>query len=173
MQGVDRSEVTLVPYDKKWTHEFKKEKELLCSIIGDDIEDIQHFGSTAIGGIATKPVIDILVGVKKLADVAFFDKKALAAEKYYELGQVEQEGKVVFAKFPGLPDLRRTHYVHVVEYNGFWWKSHIGFRDALKEDKTLAKEYEKLKKELAEKYPTNVRKYTEEKAKWIHSINKR
>lgn len=171
MQGVDRSEVTMVPYDPGWTNEFKKEKELLCSIIGDAIEDIQHFGSTAIGEIATKPVIDILVGVKKLADVECFDKKALAAENYYELGQVEQEGKVVFAKFPELPNLRRTHYVHVVEYNGFWWKSHIGFRDALKEDKALAKEYEALKKELADKYPNNVRKYTEEKAKWIHSIH--
>ncbi len=170
MQGVDRSEVTLVPYHREWGEKFLTEKELLESIIGKHIIDLQHFGSTAIGGIATKPVIDILVGVEDLADVERFDRKALAAKKYHQLGHVEQEGKVVFAKFPALPDLRRTHYMHVVEHNGMWWKSHIGFRDALIEKPSLAKEYEALKKELAKKYPNNVRAYTEEKAEWIQSL---
>jgi|SRR5699024_1577516 len=170
MQGVDRSEVTLVPYHREWAKMFLTEKELLKSIIGKHVIDIQHFGSTAIGGIATKPVIDILVGVEDLADVERFDRKALATETYYQLGQVAQEGKIVFAKFPSLPDLRRTHYMHVVEHDGTWWKSHIGFRDALIANPSLAKEYEALKKELAKKYPQNVRAYSEEKAKWIQSI---
>lgn len=170
MRGVDRDEVTLVPFEGKWTEAFVKEQKLLETIIGDHVIDIQHIGSTAIGGIATKPVIDILVGVKQLEDVDRFDRKTLAKEKYYKLGQVAIEGKVVFAKFPTLPDSRRTHYVHVVEHGEFWWKNHIGFRDALRGDRVLAEEYELLKKELAGKYPKNVRAYTEEKGKWIASI---
>ncbi len=170
VQGVQREEVTLVPYDEAWGRKYEQERDLLISIIGEQIVAIEHFGSTAIKGIQTKPVIDILIGVETLAASDQFDRKALAQEKYYQLGQVEQEGKVVFAKFPALPDTRRTHYLHVVEHGGAWWKSHIGFRDALRNDLALAKEYEQLKKKLAAYYPNNVRAYTEEKEQWIQSI---
>lgn len=170
MQGVQREEVTLVPYDVEWESKYEQERDLLMSIIGEQIIALEHFGSTAIKGIKTKPVIDILIGVETLADVERFDLKALSQEKYYQLGQVEIEDKVVFAKFPALPDTRRTHYLHVVEYEGTWWKSHIGFRNALRNDRALAKEYEQLKKKLAAQYPNNVRAYTEGKEEWIESI---
>lgn len=172
MQGVDREEVTLGPYEAEWADAYQREREILQSIIDTHTEAIEHIGSTAIGGIATKPVIDILVGVTQLADAEQFDKHALAAKNYYQLGQVEQEGKIVFAKFPALPDLRRTHYVHVVEYGGAWWKSHIGFRDALRNDRALATEYEALKKKLATQYPNNIRAYTDGKEQWIQSVTK-
>lgn len=170
MQGVNRSEVTLVPFDEKWVDAFISEKERLLSIIGKHIVAIEHFGSTAIGGIATKPVIDILIGVNNLKDVKDFDEKSLAKEKYYRLKNVEQKGKVVFAKFPELPDLRRTHYLHVVEHKGDWWNRHVHFRDILKNNRELAKEYEQLKKKLAASYPEDVRAYTKGKEAWIQSI---
>jgi len=170
MQGVNQTEVTLVPFEEKWVDEFTSEKERLMSIIGKDIVAIEHFGSTAIGGIATKPVIDILIGVTNLEDVQYFDKQALAKEKYYPLKSVEQKGKVVFAKFPALPDLRRTHYLHVVEHKGDWWNRHVHFRDTLKNNRGLAKEYEQLKKKLAASYPEDVRAYTEGKEAWIQSV---
>lgn len=170
MQGVNRTEVTLVPFDEKWAEAFTKEKELLMSILGEDVIAIEHFGSTAIGGIATKPVIDILIGVNNLEDVTYFDEEALAKETYYPVKNVEQKGKVVFAKFPALPDLRRTHYLHVVEHEGDWWNRHVHFRDTLRENRELAKEYEQLKKTLANTYPNDVRAYTEGKEAWILSI---
>ncbi len=101
--------------------------------------DIQHIGSTAIDGIAAKPLLDILVGVKSMGDAQKFDKHKLKEANIYHLGRVEIEGKEVFAKFSNLENLTKTHVLHVVEYGGDWWQKHIFFRDYLNEHPEVAK----------------------------------
>ncbi|WP_416151438.1 GrpB family protein [Salipaludibacillus sp. HK11] len=69
MLGVNKGEVKLVTHSPKWDELFAEEKEMLQSILGENIKDIQHFGSTTIEEINAKPIIDMLVGVDSLDKV--------------------------------------------------------------------------------------------------------
>jgi GrpB-like predicted nucleotidyltransferase (UPF0157 family) len=170
MLGLKKGEVRLSAHSDNWKNLFDEEKILLQSIIGNYTKDIQHFGSTAIEGIEAKPLIDILVGVTSMKDIEKFDTNELMENGYHHLSRVQIEGKVVFAKFSDLKNLIKTHVLHVVEYNGRWWKEHIFFRNYLNDNPETAIEYEQLKRSLASKYPEDESSYTDEKKKFVDKI---
>lgn len=170
MLGLNKDVVKLVEHTNNWKKLFKVEKDLLNSLVGEHVVDIQHIGSTAIDGIAAKPLLDILVGIKSMGDAQKFDKHKLKEANIYHLGRVQIEGKEVFAKFSNLENLTKTHVLHVVEYGGDWWQKHIFFRDYLNDHPEVAKQYEVLKKEMAEAFPTNERSYAEGKKDFVDRI---
>ncbi|WP_349409325.1 GrpB family protein [Pseudalkalibacillus sp. SCS-8] len=172
MLGVNKGRVVLASHEQDWKRLFEEEKHLLESIIGDHIIDIQHIGSTAINGIQAKPIIDILVGVSDMEDVESFDLEKLKAQGIYRL-KVKREGKVVFAKFSSLEDKTKTHILHVVEHGGTWWQEHTFFRDYLIQHTDTAHEYERYKVQLANKYPTDEKTYTDEKKAFVDQILKK
>ena len=77
MLGLNKDVVKLVGHANNWKELFRSEKDLLNSLVGEHVVDIQHIGSTAIDGIAAKPLLDILVGVKSMEDAQKFDKHKL------------------------------------------------------------------------------------------------
>jgi GrpB-like predicted nucleotidyltransferase (UPF0157 family) len=170
MLGLNRDVVRLTPYRQEWKELFVQEKALLHSLIGEYVIDIQHIGSTAIEGIAAKPMLDVLIGVRSMDDVKQFDKYRLKKVDIYHLGRVEIDGKEVFAKFSDLEELTKTHVYHVVEYGGDWWKQHTRFRDYLNEHPEVARDYESLKKKSALKFPDNERQYAEAKKAFVDEI---
>ena len=105
-----------------------------------------------------------------MGDAQKFDKHKLKEANIYHLGRVQIEGKEVFAKFSNLENLTKTHVLHVVEYGGDWWQTHIFFRDYLNEHPEVAKRYEALKIELAEAFPTDERSYTDGKKIFVEKI---
>lgn len=67
IQRVVREEIAIAPYDPTWPESFRQEKEhLLSSLPNDLIRRIEHFGSTAVPGLAAKPIVDMLVEVTDL-----------------------------------------------------------------------------------------------------------
>lgn len=144
MLGLARGVVKVVDYDYKWKEEFIKEKDLLKASIGEYILDIEHVGSTSIEGLASKPIIDIALGVKSLEDASKFNKK-LETIGYNFRGNAGVEGRYLFAKGE---ESYRTHYLHVEVYGDKLWKNHIYFRNYLMLHKEYIKEYELLKKTL-------------------------
>lgn len=60
-----------------WIVEFEKEKELLVNKLKDLIQGIEHIGSTAVPGLAAKPVIDIMIGVNDIQDITEIHKERL------------------------------------------------------------------------------------------------
>ncbi|QTD39703.1 GrpB family protein [Sporosarcina sp. Te-1] len=169
MLGLNKDVVALTKHEEGWQALFDQEKVLLASLLGDKAVDIQHIGSTAIRGISAKPMLDLLIGVKNLTDVDQFDLHALKDADIYRL-KADVEGKVVFAKFSDLHELTKTHVYHVVEYGGEWWNAHTLFRDYLNEHPDVAKSYETLKLELAQKYPDNERDYADAKKTFVDRI---
>lgn len=63
--GIDEI-INVIPYDEMWAALFQNEKVNLLTAFGDDVIDIQHFGSTSVHGMFAKPIIDVLIGVKTL-----------------------------------------------------------------------------------------------------------
>ncbi|GAA0463807.1 GrpB family protein [Alkalibacillus silvisoli] len=172
MLGLNKGEVKLVRYNPEWPELFQKEKMTLEGLIEAEVLGIEHIGSTAIEGIQAKPIIDILIGLKELDDVQSLGVKRMSEANYYMLQQQNLKGKYVFAKFPYIKEenYTKTHYLHVVQYEGDWWNAHIDFRDRLNETPELAKKYEKLKTDLAEAYPEDVITYSESKEQFIEDV---
>ena len=59
MLGLRRGTVQVVPYSPLWASLFQEEFRRLASALGAQAKDIQHIGSTAVPGLAAKPILDI------------------------------------------------------------------------------------------------------------------
>ncbi len=64
--GLKRGTVQVVPYSPAWPQLFQEEKGRLEMALGSSIYDIEHVGSTAVPGLAAKPIIDIIASVNSL-----------------------------------------------------------------------------------------------------------
>src|SRR4029079_3847371 len=68
IRRVVREEIAILPYDPRWPEMFLREKEHLLSCLPSDlVHRVEHFGSTAVPGLAAKPIVDMLVEVTDLA----------------------------------------------------------------------------------------------------------
>src|SRR5580765_3875096 len=95
-------DVEIVPYDSAWPALFEAESERLRDVLdAGQILGIEHFGSTAVPGLAAKPIIDILIAVVSLPHA-----KATMVEPIVALGYLYWAGnpkpdRMFFVK--GLP----------------------------------------------------------------------
>lgn len=168
MLGLKRGTVRLLPHNPGWKNLFEKEKERLNRGLKDLIVDIEHIGSTAIPGIAAKPIIDMAIGVRSIKEAKKL-KKPLQKLGYTFRSNASSRLKLFFTKGP---EARRTHYIHVLKSNGILWKNDIGFRNYLRKHKTKAKKYEWLKRKLADLYAGDRKTYTASKDKFIQDTIK-
>ena len=158
--------LVIEPYDPSWPSKFVEEREAINQAMGQLVEgSIEHIGSTAVQGLAAKPVIDIMAGVRTLADSrAAFDPLA-------NLGYLYAPYKPELMHWFCKPsEAHRTHHLHLVEYLSPRWLAVIGFRDYLRSHPDAAKEYESLKRELAQRFRFDREAYTEAKSTFVGRI---
>ena len=165
--GVRHLAVRLADANAKWREAYLLEEARIRDALGPLAIDIQHFGSTAIPGIKAKPIIDILIGVRRLEDgLACIEPMAKIGYDYAGADIVRDDH--LFGR--GIAGETRTHLAHVVEYQGFNWRRNIFFRDRLQGDPALALAYEELKIGLAEKYAESRAAYTGAKKDFIDRV---
>jgi GrpB-like predicted nucleotidyltransferase (UPF0157 family) len=155
-----------MPHAELWHQLFAEEETQLRHAIGEQVVAIEHVGSTAVCGLSAKPIIDIAVAVREIADAGKCVTQ-LEGIGYESRGELGIPGRQYFTK--GDP---RTHHLHMVELNSELWRSHLLFRDYLRQRPEAAKEYENLKTELARKHAENREAYTEGKAAFIEGVLK-
>jgi GrpB-like predicted nucleotidyltransferase (UPF0157 family) len=138
-------QLQVLPYDLRWVVEFEAERDCIAHVIGDLAIRIEHNGSTAVPGLAAKPVIDIQISVKQLQPIAQY------AEPLATLGYVHvPHADDAFCPFFHRPrEWPHTHHVHVVEAGGQEERRALAFRDFLREHSAVAREYAALKHRLA------------------------
>lgn len=160
---IEDEAVAVVPYDSAWPARFDAEKELLDRAIGSLVSGgIHHVGSTAVPGLAAKPVIDILVGVEDLTSSrACFSK---LAELGYQYAPYRTEEMHWFCK-PS--PAHRTHHLHLVPAGSRRYREELAFRDILRTRPDLAERYQALKQQLAIKHRNDREAYTEAKQSFI------
>ncbi|MHC1684842.1 MAG: GrpB family protein [Clostridiaceae bacterium] len=160
--------IFVVPYDPAWPRLFSIEKERIDAVIHQYVSSIEHVGSTAVPGLAAKPVIDILIGVKHLFEAAFFIPPLLTLGYVY-IPELELD----------LPERRylqkisagaHTHHLHLVEPDTSFYIDHLRFRDLLCLHPELASEYATLKLALAKKYRYDRAAYTDAKSNFIQRV---
>ncbi len=164
LPGLAKGVVVLSDHDPRWADLFASEAARISSALGARVLGLEHYGSTAIPGIKAKPVIDLLVGVPRLNDVAK-SSQSMTDLGYEDAGPDVVPGHHIF----GL-GAARTHIAHFVVFEGQRWRECLAFRDALRNDQQLARAYEALKMELAVKHPNDRAAYTEGKGAFVQRV---
>lgn len=165
--------IVIVPYNKKWNELFWEEKKLILNTLGEKVAlRIEHFGSTAIEVLAAKPTIDILVEIPPLTD----ELKTEVVEEMKEIGYNfiwrtdEPPPYMNFVKGYTLKGFEENvFHVHMADKSHSLW-DRIYFRDYLRKNVIVAREYENLKLELADKYKYNREDYTNAKTSFVKRI---
>jgi GrpB-like predicted nucleotidyltransferase (UPF0157 family)/ubiquinone/menaquinone biosynthesis C-methylase UbiE len=135
----------LVPYDPEWAREFDRERTRIAGALGDLAIRIDHHGSTAVPGLAAKPVIDIQISVASLQPLSAYSEP-LAALGYAHMPHADD----AFAPFFHRPaQWPHTHHIHIVEAGSPEERRTLAFRDRLRGRPELARAYEQLKRRLA------------------------
>lgn len=148
-------EVRVVPHDPTWTEAFEKEATALRSILGDEALAVHHIGSTAVPGLSAKPTVDVLFEVCRIEEVDRFDT-AMDEEGYEAWGEYGIPGRRFFVKNRGSV---RTYNIYVFEAGSPEVERHLAFRDYLIQHPEIARAYGMLKKDLAERFPTDMESY--------------
>lgn len=159
-------EIQLTPYNIAWKKEFTKEAATLITIMSAQVLEVHHIGSTAVPGLSAKPIIDLLIEVKDIKKVDTYNQR-MEQLGYEAKGENGIKGRRYFQKGGN----ERTHHVHIYEKGHPEINRHIWFRDYLRTHPDAAKEYEKLKIELAHRYRFEPEKYVENKTNFIHKID--
>ena len=164
-------EIEIVDYEPNWPRLFEEERGQLAHVLpADQILAIEHAGSTAIPGLAAKPIIDIFVAVPSIGAA-----RATLVEPIRTLGYVYWEenperDRMFFVK--GMPPYgeRRTHHVHVFEPTSEVWQRALIFRDYLREHRDEAERYEQLKRTLACAHRADREAYTRAKDAYVKAV---
>jgi GrpB-like predicted nucleotidyltransferase (UPF0157 family) len=149
--------IELLPYDPDWAARFAAERQALSALAGSPFKEIHHIGSTAIPGIAAKPVIDILVELERHEDG--FDCSDQMRTLGYEYRGIENPTRRHYY-------LRRQpfrHHVHMQVVGHPEVRRLLEFRDYLRSHSDEAKSYETLKLDLAKRFGGDRRAYASAK----------
>ena len=158
--------VVIVAYDARWPIRFRRLREQLAARFGEVAVAIEHVGSTSVPGLAAKPIIDVMVGLRSL-DAG--------------RGRIEAVQGLGFEYVPAYETtmpfrlyLRRggasAAHVHCVEVGTPFWVDHLAFRDALRADPKARDAYANLKIQLAERFRDDRTAYTEAKTAFIAGV---
>lgn len=168
--------VAIVPYDPEWPRIFEQERDHLLSCLPNDlIERIEHFGSTAVPGLAAKPIVDMLVQVADLEQTKTRIAPLLEAQgyDYFWRPSFGDDTPPFYAWFikrdaSGV----RTHHIHMVEAHFAHW-DRLLFRDYLIEHPAVAAEYAELKMRLSERHGGDRVAYTKAKSDFVTAVTAR
>ena len=155
--------VQLVPYPPSWPQLFQREAEAIAQVIGAWVTGGGlHVGSTAVPGLAAKPVIDIMAGVDDL-DSARGCIELLSGLDYCYAPYLAQAMHWFCKPSPS----RRTHHLHLVPKASRRFADVLAFRDYLRAHPAAAAEYEALKYRLAAEHTHDREAYTAAKGELV------
>lgn len=160
--------IIVVDYDPCWAAKYDAEKDKITAVLKDNCVGIWHIGSTAVQGLAAKPVIDIMAAVKSLKEVD------CAANAF------QQDGYEYLGEF-GIAERRylrkggdeRTHQLHIFAAEDRQnILRHIAVRNYLRRHEKAREEYAALKKRLAKLYPYDIEGYCDGKDAFVKRMEK-
>ena len=138
--------ILVAPYDQAWPGLFKAEAERIHHVFGELALRIEHVGSTAVPGLAAKPVIDIQVSVASLEPRGPLSSRlANLSYTHFALGDFD----LVYPFFKRPSGWPSTHHVHLCVCGSEQERNHLAFRDYLRSNPATAAEYVSLKRRLA------------------------
>jgi GrpB-like predicted nucleotidyltransferase (UPF0157 family) len=156
--------VVICDYDPAWAVEFEQLRERLADALSGLAIAIEHIGSTAVPGLAAKPIVDIDIVVVS-SEALPAAKEKLARIGYTFEGDLGIEGRFAFSPPPD----EKRHHIYVCESKNPELRRHLAFRDLLRGNSQLAAEYAILKRHAAEHFRQDRPGYVAAKTTFIES----
>jgi GrpB-like predicted nucleotidyltransferase (UPF0157 family) len=156
-----RDPIEVVPYDPAWIDRFAAYRRRLADELGSVAVRIEHVGSTAVPGLAAKPIVDIQVSVDDLEDEGSYVPGIGHAAA--ELRSRDTRHRY----FRPAGDRPRDVQVHVCEAGSDWERNHLLYRDYLRANAAVRDAYASLKLELAATYRDDRLAYADAKSAFI------
>ena len=148
--------VILSPYNEKWQERFRSEAAHITDILGDNLLQIFHIGSTSVPGLPAKPIIDIMPVLRNIEEIDGCTE-AFESLGYEVMGEFGMPGRRYMRKGGD----NRTHQIHAFGYNSIAdITRHLAFRDYLKSHPDICAAYAELKSQLALLYPADIEAYS-------------
>lgn len=160
----------VVEYDPNWPKLFAKYSKKVRPILGKNLLEIHHLGSTSIPGMFAKPNIDMYALVKSLAKVRT-KYKAMKSIKFTGRGDYSNIGEEYFTL--DTPNGERIASLHIFEKNNARFKGYKNFRNYLMAHGKERERYISLKRQLYKKYKDNYPQYDAGKKKLISELRKK
>lgn len=162
-------QITIVDPDPGWPALFEAEQTRLRLALGHKLIRIEHMGSTAIPGLAAKPIIDLIAAARDLDDVrAWVEPLQTLGYTYISKYEAEMPERRFFQKYDA--EGRRTHHLHIYDLPTFHARPERLFRDYVRAHPEVAQPYAQLKRSLAERLGHDRAAYTEAKTDFIQSV---
>jgi GrpB-like predicted nucleotidyltransferase (UPF0157 family) len=161
--------ILIADYDPRWATMYAEESARIQNVIGKWLLGIEHVGSTSVPGLAAKPIVDIMPGLRSLGDAPPVIS-AMEGLGYQYIADYEDElpERRYFVRPPGRGYRhKRLFHIHAVETTNAFWRRHLAFRDYLRAHPETAAEYAALKRRLATEYGADRVGYTEAKTEFI------
>jgi GrpB-like predicted nucleotidyltransferase (UPF0157 family) len=158
----------VVDYDRAWPARFDLLRAAADAALGEIPHVTEHVGSTAVPGLAAKPIIDIDVVVPEAAAVGPA-VQALARGGWQPEGEQGIAGREAFLPRVGLP----YHHLYLVVAGSPAHRDHVDLRDFLRLHPEQAAAYASRKRELAPLLRTNREAYVDGKAGLVTDLLRR
>jgi GrpB-like predicted nucleotidyltransferase (UPF0157 family) len=162
--GVEKRELVIAAPDPAWPAAYRDHEARIREALGDVAVAVEHIGSTAVPGLAAKPIIDVLVVVPDITAEEDYVDSLLAAG--YELRVREPGHRLV--RTPA-----RDVHVHVLEPDDPAVEAYLLLRDHLRDDGDDRALYERTKRELTARDWSDMNAYAEAKTEVIEAIKGR
>jgi GrpB-like predicted nucleotidyltransferase (UPF0157 family) len=159
--GIERRELVLVPHDAGWAGRFRAERRRIADALGPTAAQIEHIGSTAVPGLAAKPIVDVLVTVESIADEAGYLPHLVSAGY---LLRVREPRHRLFRT----PDL--GVHVHVLQDDDDAAAAYLDLRDRLRGSEVARQRYTAVKKAIIATGVTDMNAYSDAKSEVIAAI---
>ena len=165
MRAAGTTVITVVDYDPAWPQFFERLRRELLAVVGDIALAVEHVGSTAVPGLAAKPVIDIDVVVASRAELSVLIDR-LAGSGYVHQGDLGIDGREAFEN-RGAPI---AHHLYGCLRDSIALENHLAVREYLRKHAPAAREYGALKQRLAQQFPCDTAAYLDDKTRFILEI---
>jgi len=150
-----RREVIVLDFDPIWKEKFLEIKKYLEENLQDIILRIEHIGSTSVEGLAAKPIIDIDVVCER--DKFIEVKSKLESLNFRDEGDLGVPERFAFKR--NFKDNFFPYHLYVCYEDSKGYLDHINFRNFLRNNKEIVKEYSILKKKLARENQFDINGY--------------
>ena len=169
-----KSGIRIEDYNPDWAIIFRDLKVVLEAELEDLLLTIERVGSTSVSNLSAKPIIDVDLVMDNHNVLPRVTQK-LEKLGYYHEGNIGVEGREAFGRkdqltpWHGEKRIWMEHHLYVCCKDNKELARHLAFRNHLHNHPKVAKEYGRLKKELAN--TTNDRvSYAEGKSEFINKI---
>lgn len=162
--GVEKRDISIVEYNPTWPQEFARQATIISGALGDVALRIEHIGSTAVPGLAAKPILDILVVVRDSSDESAY------------MSRLESAGYVLRVREPDWNEHRMLRtpeqdvHVHVYSAGCPEIDRCLTFRDRLRSNAADRIAYETMKRRLASRDWPDMNAYAAAKSEVIEAI---